>query len=205
MWRDSLCSHGDALAREDFSSMLRRASRGTRDASWWRVELKTLNAVGRGPGGRHAMRRLLGRAWMVAERRGDSVARDVRRPLPRPADQPPQQQQPGSLRRIDELSGPTRTERPGGLTSPGTGRSGHPRGPAQPRDSAQRNPRNPPRPANQYKTIFSSVIALGQDPLSLQILCIEGTVLDARTLVRPHRPLAPAFFLDILNCLLLPS
>ena len=34
-----------------------------------RVELKTLNAVGRGPGGLHAMRRLLGRAWMVAQAR----------------------------------------------------------------------------------------------------------------------------------------
>ena len=35
-----------------------------------RVELKTLNAVGRGPGDLHAMRRLLGRAWMVAQAAG---------------------------------------------------------------------------------------------------------------------------------------
>ena len=35
-----------------------------------RAELKTLNAVGRGPGGLHAMRRLLGRAWMVAQAAG---------------------------------------------------------------------------------------------------------------------------------------
>ena len=35
-----------------------------------KVELKTLNAVGRGPGGLHAMRRLLGRAWMVAQAAG---------------------------------------------------------------------------------------------------------------------------------------
>ena len=35
-----------------------------------RTELKTLNAVGRGPGGLHAMRRLLGRAWMVAQAAG---------------------------------------------------------------------------------------------------------------------------------------
>ena len=32
-----------------------------------KAELKTLNAVGRGPGGLRAMRRLLGRAWMVAQ------------------------------------------------------------------------------------------------------------------------------------------
>ena len=31
-----------------------------------KTELKTLNTVGKGPGGLHAMRRLLGRAWMVA-------------------------------------------------------------------------------------------------------------------------------------------
>ena len=37
-------------------------------------ELKTLNAVGKGPGGLHAMRRLLGRAWMVAQAAGrDSI------------------------------------------------------------------------------------------------------------------------------------
>ena len=30
------------------------------------VELKTLNAVGRGPGGRHVLRRFLGRAWLMA-------------------------------------------------------------------------------------------------------------------------------------------
>ena len=35
-----------------------------------KAELKTLNAVGRGPGGLHAMRRLLGRAWMVAQAAG---------------------------------------------------------------------------------------------------------------------------------------
>ena len=35
-----------------------------------KMELKTLNAVGRGPGGLHAMRRLLGRAWMVAQAAG---------------------------------------------------------------------------------------------------------------------------------------
>ena len=35
-----------------------------------REELKTLNAAGRGPGGLHAMRRLLGRAWMVAQAAG---------------------------------------------------------------------------------------------------------------------------------------
>ena len=35
-----------------------------------RTELKTLNAVGRGPGGLHAMRRLLGRAWMVTQAAG---------------------------------------------------------------------------------------------------------------------------------------
>lgn len=32
-----------------------------------KTELKTLNTVGRGPGGLHVMRRLLGRAWMVAQ------------------------------------------------------------------------------------------------------------------------------------------
>ena len=35
-----------------------------------KAELKTLNAVGKGPGGLHAMRRLLGRAWMVAQAAG---------------------------------------------------------------------------------------------------------------------------------------
>ena len=35
-----------------------------------KTELKTLNAVGKGPGGLHAMRRLLGRAWMVAQAAG---------------------------------------------------------------------------------------------------------------------------------------
>ena len=35
-----------------------------------RAELKTLNAVGRGPGGLRALRRLLGRAWMVAQAAG---------------------------------------------------------------------------------------------------------------------------------------
>ena len=35
-----------------------------------RIELRTLNAVGRGPGGLHAMRRLLGRAWMLAQAAG---------------------------------------------------------------------------------------------------------------------------------------
>ena len=35
-----------------------------------RTELRTLNAVGRGPGGLHALRRLLGRAWMVAQAAG---------------------------------------------------------------------------------------------------------------------------------------
>ena len=35
-----------------------------------RVELRTLNAVGRGPGGLHAMRRLLSRAWMVSSPAG---------------------------------------------------------------------------------------------------------------------------------------
>ena len=35
-----------------------------------KAELKSLNAVGRGPGGLHAMRRLLGRAWMVAQASG---------------------------------------------------------------------------------------------------------------------------------------
>ena len=35
-----------------------------------RAELRTLNAVGRGPGDLHAMRRLLGRAWMVAQAAG---------------------------------------------------------------------------------------------------------------------------------------
>ena len=35
-----------------------------------KTELKTLNAIGRGPGGLHAMRRLLGRAWMVAQAAG---------------------------------------------------------------------------------------------------------------------------------------
>ena len=35
-----------------------------------RAELKTLNTVGRGPGGLHAMRRLLGRAWMVTQAAG---------------------------------------------------------------------------------------------------------------------------------------
>ncbi|MDE0203326.1 MAG: AAA family ATPase [Rhodospirillaceae bacterium] len=35
-----------------------------------KAELKTLNAVGRGPGGLHALRRLLGRAWMVAQAAG---------------------------------------------------------------------------------------------------------------------------------------
>ena len=35
-----------------------------------RSELRTLNAVGRGPGGLHALRRLLGRAWMVAQSAG---------------------------------------------------------------------------------------------------------------------------------------
>lgn len=34
------------------------------------MELKTLNAVGRVSGGLHAMRRLLDRAWMVAQRSG---------------------------------------------------------------------------------------------------------------------------------------
>ena len=34
------------------------------------MELKTLNAVGRVPGGPHAMRRLLDRAWMVAQMSG---------------------------------------------------------------------------------------------------------------------------------------
>ncbi len=32
-----------------------------------KAELKILNAVGKGPGGLHAMRRLLGRAWMVTQ------------------------------------------------------------------------------------------------------------------------------------------
>ena len=31
-----------------------------------KAELKTLNAVGKGAGGLHALRRLLGRAWMIA-------------------------------------------------------------------------------------------------------------------------------------------
>lgn len=35
-----------------------------------KAELRTLNAVGRGPGGLHALRRLLGRAWMVAQSAG---------------------------------------------------------------------------------------------------------------------------------------
>ena len=35
-----------------------------------KTELKTLTAVGKGPGGLHAMRRLLGRAWMVAQAAG---------------------------------------------------------------------------------------------------------------------------------------
>ena len=35
-----------------------------------KTELKTLNTVGKGPGGLHAMRRLLGRAWMVAQAAG---------------------------------------------------------------------------------------------------------------------------------------
>ena len=35
-----------------------------------KAELKSLNAVGKGPGGLHAMRRLLGRAWMVAQAAG---------------------------------------------------------------------------------------------------------------------------------------
>ncbi len=35
-----------------------------------KAELKTLSAVGKGPGGLHAMRRLLGRAWMVAQAAG---------------------------------------------------------------------------------------------------------------------------------------
>ena len=35
-----------------------------------KAELRTLNAVGRGPGGLHAMRRLLGSAWMVAQAAG---------------------------------------------------------------------------------------------------------------------------------------
>ena len=35
-----------------------------------RAELRTLYAVGRGPGGLHALRRLLGRAWMVAQAAG---------------------------------------------------------------------------------------------------------------------------------------
>ena len=35
-----------------------------------KAELKTLNAVGKGPGGLHAMRRLLGRAWIVAQADG---------------------------------------------------------------------------------------------------------------------------------------
>ena len=35
-----------------------------------RAELRTLNGVDRGPGGLHALRRLLGRAWMVAQAAG---------------------------------------------------------------------------------------------------------------------------------------
>ena len=35
-----------------------------------RADLRTLNAIGRGPGGLHALRRLLGRAWMVAQSAG---------------------------------------------------------------------------------------------------------------------------------------
>ena len=35
-----------------------------------RAELRILNTVGRGPGGLHALRRLLGRAWMVAQAAG---------------------------------------------------------------------------------------------------------------------------------------
>ena len=35
-----------------------------------KTELETLNTVGKGPGGLHAMRRLLGRAWMVAQAAG---------------------------------------------------------------------------------------------------------------------------------------
>ena len=35
-----------------------------------KAELKTLTTVGRGPGGLHAMRRLLGRAWIVAQAAG---------------------------------------------------------------------------------------------------------------------------------------
>ena len=35
-----------------------------------KAELKTLNAAGKGSGGPHAMRRLLGRAWMVAQAAG---------------------------------------------------------------------------------------------------------------------------------------
>ena len=35
-----------------------------------KTELKTLSAVGNGPGGLHALRRLLGRAWMVAQAAG---------------------------------------------------------------------------------------------------------------------------------------
>lgn len=44
-----------------------------------RAELRTLNAVGRGPGGLHALRRLLGRAWMVAQPvgRNESEAGDI--------------------------------------------------------------------------------------------------------------------------------
>ena len=44
-----------------------------------RGELRTLNAVGRGPGGLHALRRLLGCGWMVAQPvgRNESEAGDI--------------------------------------------------------------------------------------------------------------------------------
>ena len=44
-----------------------------------KAELKTLDEIGRGPGGLHALRRLLGRAWMVAQGDGhdDITASDI--------------------------------------------------------------------------------------------------------------------------------
>ena len=44
-----------------------------------KAELKTLDEIGRGPGGLHALRRLFGRAWMVAQGDGhdDITASDI--------------------------------------------------------------------------------------------------------------------------------
>ena len=45
-------------------------SEGSDDDTEQQAELRILNAVGRGPGALHALRRLLGRAWMVAQAAG---------------------------------------------------------------------------------------------------------------------------------------